>query len=181
MAYRAVQIANEFLRQPGAAGALTQMQLQKLAYLANGWNWAINGDALIADPVEAWDYGPVYRDLYEHTRLFGKAPIARPVTPDDRDAARVFGIRPRKAAPAFTATLTDRERAVIQHVWRRYGDLSGARLSALTHQPGTPWFQSYAQGRNATIEQPLIRAHFDRLARRAEQGSPEQNPEQNAA
>ena len=72
MPHRAVSIANEFLKMPGAKETLIQMQLQKLVYLANGWNLAINGMPLVSDNAEAWDYGPVYRALYDHTKFFGK-------------------------------------------------------------------------------------------------------------
>jgi len=168
MAYRSLEIANELLNQPGAVGHLTQMQLQKLVYLANGWNWAINGEQLVADPVEAWDYGPVYRDLYDHTRFRGKEPLDRPISDSDSEAVRAFGFRGSSSAP-YRASLTDREKAVISHVWRRYGSLSGAQLSSMTHQRGTPWFATYAKGRrSATIPQDLIQRHYDDLADRAQ-------------
>jgi uncharacterized phage-associated protein len=169
MTYRSVEIANEFLRQPGALGTLTQMQLQKLAYLANGWNWAINGEELIRDPVEAWDYGPVYRDLYEHTKFFGKGPVPRLVSSDDSQAARVFGLRGTECPP-YSANLSERERDVVAHVWRRYGRMTGVQLSGLTHMPGTPWFEAYTQqGKNAVIGQDAIHRHYDQLADRAQQ------------
>lgn len=164
MAYRSVEIANEFLSQPSALGSLTQMQLQKLTYLANGWNWAINGEPLISDPVEAWDYGPVYRDLYNHTKFFGSAPLTRPVTSDDSEAARVFGFRGDRPNP-YAAHLTPRERAVVANVWKRYGRLSGAQLSSMTHQAGTPWFHTYTtKGKSSEIDQAIIKQHYDRLA-----------------
>lgn len=171
MAYRSVEIANEFLRQPGALGFLTQMQLQKLAYIANGWNWALNGGQLVADPVQAWDYGPVYRDLYDHTKFFGNQPLSRLITNDDSQAARVFGSRYGDGleAPPYGALLSERERAIIQHVWNRYGRLTGTQLSALTHQQGTPWFTSYTtRGKSAEIPQSEIKAHYDDLAQRAQ-------------
>ena len=60
------EIANEFIRRAAAEKrALTQMQLQKLVYIAHGWNLAINGEKLTHDDPQAWDYGPVYRDLWE--------------------------------------------------------------------------------------------------------------------
>ena len=165
MAHRAVEIANEFLRLPGAAGRLTQMHLQKLTYIAHGWNWAVNNEPLISDDIEAWSFGPVVRDLYDHTKFFGSQPIDRLITPDDSQVARFFG--GTGEAPAYRAPLTDREREVIRQVWDRYGKLSAIRLSELTHQPGTPWFQAFQHGRNATIDEEAIRAHYNALADRA--------------
>lgn len=166
MSHRAVAIANEFLRQPGAAEQLTQMQIQKLAYIANGWNWAINDEQLISDDPEAWTLGPVYRDLYDHTKFFGKEPIGRLITPDDSEVSRFFGSGKREQPP-YSAPLTQRERAVIGHVWHRYGRLSGVRLSQLTHQAGTPWYEAYRRGKNSRLDQGTIRQHYVELAERA--------------
>ncbi|CAN7356939.1 Panacea domain-containing protein [Caulobacter sp. LjRoot300] len=165
MPYKAVEIANEFLRLPGAAERLTQMQLQKLTYIAHGWNWAINDAPLIIDDIEAWSFGPVVRDLYEHTKFFGSEPIGRLISPDDSKISSFFG-KTGEAAP-YRADLTPREREVIAQVWSRYGDLSAARLSALTHQPDTPWFKAFQRGRNTRIEDEVIRTYYDALAQRA--------------
>lgn len=165
MSYKAVEIANEFLRLPGAAERLTQMHLQKLTYIAHGWNWAINNEPLIADDIEAWSFGPVVRDLYEHTKFFGSQPIGRLISPDDSQVARFFG--KTGEAPPYRADLTERERQVIEQVWARYSGLNAIRLSELTHQPGTPWFQAFQRGRNSRIDDDAIRAHYNALADRA--------------
>ena len=170
MPYNAVAIANAFLAKPGALGALTQMQLQKLTYIADGWNMAINGSPLVTDTAQAWDYGPVFPDLYDHTKFFGGRPIGRLITPDDDDAVRFFGRATDHARP-YEADLQPEERAVIDHVWKRYGQLSGARLSALTHQEGTPWSKAYRQGKNTPLDTDEIRGHYIALAERAQQAA----------
>src|SRR6476619_3832573 len=83
-------IANEFLKKPGALGVLTQMQLQKLTYIAHGWNLALNERRLVSDELEAWDYGPVYPMLYDHAKYFGKSPIPRLITDRDDDKIAFF-------------------------------------------------------------------------------------------
>ncbi|WP_366409678.1 hypothetical protein [Novosphingobium sp. 17-62-19] len=55
---------------------------------------------------------------------------------------------------------------IIDHVWNRYGALSGARLSALTHQSGTPWSAIYNGKRSKVIGNDLIREHYKKLAGR---------------
>lgn len=168
MPHRAVAIANAFLRLPSAAETITQMQLQKLVYIAHGWNLAINDDSLVAEQPEAWTYGPVYRDLYDHTKFFGKSPIGREIRPADRDMAKFFLGDDDNSDQPYRAPLSDRERAVIENVWKRYGALSAIRLSELTHQRGTPWFQTFTtRGRNTAIENELIKPHYDALAARA--------------
>ena len=170
MAHRAVAIANAFLAKPGALGNLTQMQLQKLAYIADGWNMAINGDVLVRDTARAWDYGPVFPDLYDHTKFFGARPIDRLITPDDDDAVRFF-TKGRPESDPYQADLDQSEQSVIDHVWSRYGKLSGAQLSRLTHQPGTPWSNAYARGKNSQLDTDEIREHYISMAERAEAAS----------
>lgn len=168
MPHPAVSIANEFLRLASPSGGLTQMALQKLTYFAHGWNWAINGEPLVNEKPQAWNFGPVYRELYDHTKFFGKKPIDRPITPSDNEIARFFSADRKNDSP-YSANLSDREKQVIKHVWQRYGSLGAIRLSELTHQPGTPWFNTFRSDRkNAVIEDELIKDHYDVLASRAQ-------------
>lgn len=163
---RSVAIANEFLKKPGGRN-ITQMQLQKLVYFAHGWNLALSHEPLTSDVPEAWAYGPVYADLYDHTKFFGKSPIGRLITPDDDEAGRFF-TRSKPSRPAYQARLSEREEAIIAHVWQRYGKLGGAQLSKLTHQPQTPWARTYkgGKGKNEPIDNRLIQEHYEQLAER---------------
>ena len=105
---RSVAIANEFLRRAGKAG-LTQMQIQKLVYFAHGWNLALSNEPLTTDSPQAWNYGPVYSDLYDHTKYFGRGQIDRPITPDDDEAIRFFMDAKSDAKP-YKADLSHREK-----------------------------------------------------------------------
>tara|TARA_R110002074_G_scaffold384791_2_gene565654 strand:- start:555 stop:1199 length:645 start_codon:yes stop_codon:yes gene_type:complete len=167
MAHKSAEIANEFLRKPGALGRLTQMQLQKLAYISHGWNLAINGEALVLDPVEAWDYGPVFPELYQHAKFFGRNPITREITPSDNDAVAFF-LSPeiRKDKKPYQAKLSASEKDIIDRVWNRFGNFSAFQLSELTHKPDTPWYQTYfTRGKSAVINSKVIRSHYENLAR----------------
>lgn len=158
--HSSMSIANEFLRLAGDAG-LTQMQLQKLVYIAHGWNLAINGEPLVAEDIEAWDNGPVFRELWDHLTRFGSATITRLITPAQR---RSFFGRRDDPSP-YAADLTESERAVVESVWKRYGGFGAFTLSGLTHQAGTPWHKAYfGIGRNAMLDQDEIGRHYRDLA-----------------
>ncbi len=76
MAYPAAAIANEFLDLAEKdSRKLTQMHVQKLVYFAHGWFLALKREPLVRERVEAWDYGPVIRQLYDAFRSFGSRPI----------------------------------------------------------------------------------------------------------
>lgn len=142
-------IANEFLKRNG--GPMNQMKLQKLVYIAHGWNLAINRSPLINDRIEAWDGGPVMRAIWNHIRDFGWN-------------SENYLLRPPNGVP-YEAKLTPAQGAVIDHVWRRYSQYTGLELSNMTHEPGTPWSNAYfGRGRNSPLSQSDIQQHFIELA-----------------
>jgi uncharacterized phage-associated protein len=156
-------IANEFIRRARADGrALTQMQLQKLVYIAHGWNLAINGQPLTCDSPEAWEYGPVYKELRRALRHYGRDVVTKDIKYDDYIPG-VFEDDPEQDAEA---ALSQDERAVIDRVYRDYGKFHAFQLSALTHKRGTPWTTVYDEGAGKFDEIPpqMIRDHFVELA-----------------
>ncbi len=149
--HSALAIANEFLRMSPSV-AFDQMKLQKLVYIAHGWNLAINGEPLVKDGIQAWDGGPVFRAIWDHIRDYGLNPRL------------CLLVNPASKEP-FAETLSDKELAVLNHVWNKYGADSGKSLSNMTHQRGTPWYNSYLKGRNTPIADRDIAAHYIELAR----------------
>lgn len=159
MADRSPAIANEFIRHAGDSG-LTQMQLQKLVYIAHGWNLAICGAPLTIDQPQAWDYGPVYPELWRALRSYGRQPITEPI--------KVRDYLPFSDSDTVaSASLTEAEDALIERVYSDYGKFPAFQLSALTHQDGTPWTSIYAggAGKRGEIPAAMIRDHFVQLAR----------------
>jgi len=157
-------IANEFIRRAfGRGDGLSQMQAQKLVFISHGWNLALNERPICVDRSEAWDYGPVFPLLYDHTKYFGNGPIPRQIRKDDDNPASFF-IGKNKGSSIFSAQLSSGEKQVIGKVWARYGELDGIALSKLTHQRDTPWFNAYRQGRNTTIDNSAIRQHYEKIA-----------------
>jgi uncharacterized phage-associated protein len=157
-------IANEFIRRAAAEGkSLTQMQLQKLVYIAHGWNLAINGEPLTYDKPEAWDYGPVYKELRRALRAYGREAVGREI----RYCEFVPGSFHDEPEDAAVASLSDAERALIDRVYQDYGKFHAFQLSALTHADGTPWTRVYAKGAGKFDDIPadMIRDHFVDLAR----------------
>ena len=158
-------IANEFIRLARAKDrGLTQMQLQKLVYLAHGWNLAINRQRLTVDDPQAWDYGPVYGALRQALREYGNRPVAREIL----NCEYFPGEFDENADEPARADLTVDQRAVINRVYREYGGFHAYKLSALTHQDGTPWTQVYKNGDGRFDEIPadVIRDHFVEIAAR---------------
>ncbi len=143
LVYDSRQIGRSFLDLARSEGkSLTVLQLIKLTYLAHGWLLGLYGRPLLEDDVEAWPLGPVLRRLYNSVRHYGKdlvVSIDHEGSPDlDKDA-----------------------RSIVEQVFKVYGDKPGTFLSALTHEKGTPWYETWERyGKHAVIPQDLIQEHF---------------------
>ena len=62
--------------------------------------------------------------------------------------------------------LDPEEKDIIASVFRACGRKTGIQLSSLTHQPGTPWHDTWTpELRGATIPNDLIAEHYRRIAR----------------
>lgn len=164
MPAHSIAIANEFIELAALEDRqLTQMQLQKLVYIANGWTLAIFGDELTSDPIRAWKFGPVYPELYSVTRKYGAEPLHRKIRYADAQQL-LFGWDDDKPVSEH---LSQEERRVVKRTYEKYGHFKGFQLSALTHAKGTPWTEIYRAGQGEGEELPsdLIREHFIDLAR----------------
>ncbi len=160
MAHTAAKIANQLIKIAEEAGdSLTHLKLQKLVYLSHGWHLALADEPLVDEGIEAWKFGPVVRSLYHKFKKWGDVPITEGVkTVVFRDGKLRFTV----------AGICDDEYAaeVIKVVWDTYKEFSGAQLSTMTHQPGTPWHQVTSQYPGKTlprflhIPDELIREHF---------------------
>ena len=141
-------VANSLLDKARSDGnPLTPMQIIKLVYLCHGWMLGLHGRPLIWEPVEAWQFGPVIRDLYETVRHYKSEPI------------------PDLLPPHQAAKLDWQEDDLVRQVYELYGRDSGIALSRLTHADGTPWSRTWERfGQNANISNDLIQDHFAGLA-----------------
>lgn len=125
---------------------VTPLQLMKIVYLCHGWLLGIKGRPLVNDAFEAWQYGPVSRELYEAVRHYRSSPVTVV-----------------KGAKALS--LDSDEFEVVNNVIDFYAKFDGLRLSALTHEPRSPWDITWSSaGKNAPISNDLIEHFYARQA-----------------
>ncbi len=170
MSAHSTAVANEFIRlAKKAKKTLTQMQLQKLVYIANGWNLAINEVSLTEDSPRAWDYGPVYKDMWEALRVYGRDPISRPIKVKDYG----FGILNENADDDVRGDFSNDETALIEKVFDVYGGFHAFQLSALTHKDGTPWHDMYVTENRSggRIADEAIQSHFIKIIKDGRENS----------
>lgn len=126
------------------------MKLIKLTYISHGWNLAFYSKPLISESVQAWKYGPVVQSLYHGFKQFGNEEIPKSELECLQDLSKEF---------------VSENVPLLEKVWEKYGGLSGLQLSALTHQPGTPWDKvwNHGDGKNligAIIPDDLIKEFY---------------------
>lgn len=156
-------VAREFLKLGNnGKSLLTPVHLLKLTYIANGWAYPVMGRKLVYEQVEAWQYGPVYRDLYFLLREFKAGPVEDVyIGPVEMDAIK------KKKRSSLRLRLKEIEGELIEFVYDLYGDLSGPQLITLTHREGSPWSQT-KQGNK--IDQNIIEKYFHKEADRLLEG-----------
>ena len=146
MAYSPIAVANHFLDLAVTESAvdMTPMMVQKIVYFAHGWHWAIADKPLINEQIEAWDYGPVIRSLYNRLREYGNQIIPSRIGIHDVD----FTIKPWKISysePSIDSEATDSpdsvaySKTIINATWNEYKRFTAIQLSNMTHLPDTPW------------------------------------------
>jgi uncharacterized phage-associated protein len=148
---RAIDVASRFLDLASdESRPLTQLQLLKLVYLAQGWHFALLNRPLFGEEIQAWAYGPVVQSVYQQTRKFGAGPISGKL-------------------PGRPGNIPHESDEIIRRVWNAYKSYSGAELTALTHQKGTPWHKAFLEcggnlPRFKKIENSEISAYFKQKA-----------------
>ena len=147
--YSATAVANAFIELAQRAGkTLTNMQLQKLVYIAFGYYAGFTHHRLFRDDIQAWNYGPVIPNLYHRLKIYGVGKVTVPLETD---------------VPVIADS---NEMQVIKGVWDAYGKYTAIQLSSLTHKEGTPWSYMWAKAngrKNVPIPFELIESHYETL------------------
>lgn len=102
--------------------SISPMKLQKLCYYAQGFYMAYhNNETLFDEDFEAWQHGPVIRELYREYRSYGWKPIDKEIT--------------------ATFDENDDEDKFLIEVVNSFGSYEGSTLSRMTHEE-TPWINA---------------------------------------
>jgi uncharacterized phage-associated protein len=145
--FSAKSIANAFLAQAEKAGKqLTNMQVQKLVFLANGYMLAFHNQPLYYDNTHAWQFGPVIPKLYKALQCFGSGFVTDKIQCED------------------DVTENDtKAQEIIKAVWTAYGGRTGSQLSTITHKAGSPWSKTWERKKFDVIAVDDIATYYRSL------------------
>ncbi len=110
---------------------MSNLKLQKLCYLAQGWSLARFDKPVFDNSIQAWALGPVVVDLYHELKHKSEMPItSADIT---TDAEKI---------------LSKEEKDFLKSIWKHYGFASSSQLVDLTHTH-TPWIEAYQPDKGA--------------------------------
>lgn len=134
-----LKVAEYFLSmQDGDAGnAISNMKLQKLLYYAQGFAMVILERPLFEDDFEAWEYGPVVRNIYDKYNYYGSNALPKP---DD------FSLH----------QYSKEEKEFLNEIYDVYGQYSAWALSEMVYKT-PPWKDT---PRNSIISKVSMKKYF---------------------
>jgi uncharacterized phage-associated protein len=161
MAISSLAVANFFVEKSLATGVeLTPMKVIKMVYIAHGWNLAFDRGLLISEAVEAWKFGPVVPSVYNTFSKYKDQKITALAQTIELINGKYVTVIPQVDDPT--------DKIFLESVWNVYSKFTGWQLSALTHQPNTPWDAAWNTkgGKDisgATIDNDDIQNHYKQL------------------
>ena len=145
--YSPVSVANKFieLAKKNTGKGLYLLPLIKLSYIAHGITLALTDRPLCNEPVEVWQYGPVFPSIFHAFK-------------ESNHSRREDIIKDKIAG------FTGEEENIIELTYKNYGGLDSFILSNITHKEGTPWKESYNK-KLRIIPNELIKKYYQEIAK----------------
>lgn len=125
--------------------AITNLELQKILYIAQMFSYGMRGKPLFTNSIEAWDYGPVIPVVYHEFKFAGN-----------------------NAIPPFLFPVQDcvnkEEKEFISKISGLVKGLKGWQLVAITHREGGAWQNTYRSGiKHLVISPSAIQKEYAEL------------------
>lgn len=123
---------------------LTNLKLQKILYFAQAEHLKEFGKVLFKDEIEAWQYGPVVKNVYEWLRGCG-----------------AFVITEMDVELCDTDDMPEDVKKFLDKIWAKYNKISAWGLVQKTHKPNSAWSKTYRDGlgNKNVIDPTLIAAN----------------------
>jgi uncharacterized phage-associated protein len=142
MNYTAVDIAKKIIAKTDASKGeiISNLKLQKLLYYVQGFYIAIYDKKLFDEPIEAWQYGPVVRMVYQHFKPF---------------EAGALTLQQNE----IIAELEPDVEALFDEILEEYGQFSAIKLMQMT-QEELPWKTVFFENPQGEISTELMKQYF---------------------
>lgn len=135
--------------------AVTNMALNKIVYFVHCDYLIEKSEPLVSAKIEAWQHGPVFREVYHEFKRWNDQPIQSratkvdPITGDVKIAGLTFGTQ---------------EKEYLRLLVERYTQFTAAQLRAISHSEGGPWDVVWGHQGNANpgmkISNEIIKENY---------------------
>lgn len=127
---------------------ITHLKLQKLLYYAQGISLGMFQKPIFKENIEAWQHGPVVREVYSIYNTFGRKNID--IKMDSEKEEIIKKIEDNKEATE-----------VLNLAYDNFAIYTAWQLRQMTHEDNTPWdITQKTKGLGSIIDQSLIRQYF---------------------
>ena len=135
MPYDVRAVANVVIDRSQSLGIeVTNLTMNKILFFVHAYHLAHHGAPLIREDAEAWEHGPVYKEIYRQFRGNEDRPIReRPTRLDFKTGGKVpFDDRPDQTDVGLIGAVID-----------FYLRIPSWKLVEMSHQKGGPWDQTW--------------------------------------
>ena len=127
---------------------ITHLKLQKLLYYAQGISLGMYGRPLFEEKIEAWQHGPVVKEIYGYFSVFGRKNIE--MNMDEEKEKIINKIENNKAVSE-----------VLNLTYDNFAIYTAWQLRQMTHEDDTPWdITQRTKGLGKEIDNKLIEQYF---------------------
>lgn len=122
--------------------SISNLKLQKLLYFVQAQFLVVMGHPIFKEKIEAWDFGPVVPEVYQHFKLWGSSEI------------------PRVVAKQANNKIFEKDQEVIDEILEVCAPYSANTLVDITHNQA-PWRNAYEKYCNKVITKKSIKEYFE--------------------
>lgn len=138
------EIADHILAQTPAPYGLTNRELQKLLYLAQGFYLAQSGEPLFQEDFQAWRHGPVNSGIFHKYKHFGYLDINKP-------------------HKEMLKPISENMSAFILALTLSFCTVGASKLIEYSHAD-TPWSEKYIPNQNISLPKENLKTYFENFA-----------------
>jgi uncharacterized phage-associated protein len=148
--YKADEIAKYILAVAyGNGDVMTNLRLQKLLYYAQAWYVALHeGRRLFSEDIEAWEFGPVVREVYHTYKEYAGMQIN---DPKDYDTYRTY-----------IGLLKPDDRDFMDELLDKFMDYSASSLVNMIHNEAL-WRKAYDPEHKSVITTESMHSYYSKL------------------
>ncbi len=149
-------VANLVIRVAREIGVTTSnLAINKIVYFIHGNYLARFEEPLVDATIEAWQYGPVFREIYHSFKHYGDGAI-------QQMAPRIDPVDGKKKL--FVAEIPVERLALIEKLIKDYLTIKPAKLVNMSHVEDGPWYEAWnyegSVNPGMSISNESIKRHF---------------------